>query len=534
MTDVSPDVQSFRSNAVLYVTYGILIIMMACLAYVLQQLVRWVVPQSLFGYLLPFSIFVILEAVISTHRLFEEDDFSIHRLSYRFVEWIVLIVLTKILSYIPIGFGQLAVDLLEWEKNFTSFFTIEFIVGLIFIVLIWILTSRMTDRLLQLFSSREQLDIEREGLSPIDRQKLRRGFGSLIFITGGFMLAILTLIEINPDVFTDNNRTVEIPFGVVLLFFIGGFILLSQTQLFILWTRWYKHQIPSQPGIWMRWIALSILIITIAALAAEMLPTEYSMGLLQTLQTLFSYVWFFLAQLLYLLFTPFVLLLNSIAKLMDQQAAGIENPVNPPLLPTMPRGEAFTQPVWIDLLRSIFFWTVFLSIIFFAFRHYFHQNKEVVEVLSRQPYLNWLLKFINWIKSFYKRTKSWTGEVITQTQRRLRKNHIEITHRLPAMSLVRAKLPPRQKVRWIYLMMTEWIAARGFPRLDYQTPSEFAAQIIASFPEAAIEIDNITASFISARYSLAPISAEQAKSVHRSWKKLQAALSETIEDCKPN
>lgn len=529
MTQASPEIKSTRSSAFLYINYGILLVMMACLAYVLLQLVDWVLPQVVIFYLLPFSFFVSLEAVLSTHGLFWEDNLSPRRLSFRIVEWIVLIVLAKILSYIPTGFNRLAADLLLWEDRFSSFFTTEFIISLILTLVIWILTSHITDYLLNLFSSREQLDIEMEGLVLIDRPKLRRGLSGLIFFIGGVMLAIMTLFEFQSKLFPVNDGSVNIPFGVVLLFFICGLFLLSQTQLYILWSRWYKRQIPTSPKIWTRWIGLSVMLIAAGALIASLLPTDYSMGLLQILQSVFGYLLYLLAFLQYLLFLPFLSLLRWFANLFNSQPLDLKPPVNPLPQPMAPIGEPLSQPVWMELLRSIFFWTIFFTVIFFGFRHYFQQNKEIIETLRKQPYLQWIFQFIGWLRSLFKQVTKWTETVITKTQRGIRKTHIHISARLPKVMPVFAKLPPRIRIRLIYLLMTEWIGAQGFPRHSNQTPGEYANHLIANFPELCEDIHQITDLFISSRYSQAQITAAQARTVHKSWKSLQAAWRSKFE-----
>jgi hypothetical protein len=391
--------------------------------------------------------------------------------------------------------------------------------------LIWLITSHLTTRLMHLFGSREILDLELEGISILDRTGLRRRLGGLIFTAGSLMLAVVSVIEVSPNLFPGAFPQARADFVPVVIFFVCGLILLSQTHLFNLWSRWYLNRIQASPGIWGRWIMLSLLLIAGSALIASLLPTGYSMGLMRSLQIAIGYLLYILAFLQFIISAPFFLLINFLANLFGQPPPVTPPEATPPPAPMAPPGETFSNPLWVELLRSIFFWTVFFTVIFFAFRYYFRQSEEVVEILRKQPYLHWLFRLLSWLKSIFSRSKELTRAWSALSQRRAKKARDEIAVLLPAAIPAIEKLPPRQRIRLIYLLMAEWLVARGYPRKKFQTPAEYARQLTEAFPAAAEEIRQLTHLFILSRYSQSPLTLAQAKTARKYWNALQKIIS---------
>ena len=176
------------------------------------------------------------------------------------------------------------------------------------------------------------------------------------------------------------------------------------------------------------------------------------------------------------------------------------------------------------MLRSLLFWTAFFTLIFIAFRVYFRQNKEAIDTLRKQPFLKWIFQFWDWLNSLLTRTRAWTQKTVAAGRASLIKSRRKIIIRLPQLAPVLEKLPPRQKIRLTYLIMTEWIASLGYPRQKQDTPAEYAQKLIDIYPNSSDDIQQLTGLFVAARYSPQPVTPLQADTAMSRWKSLQAAL----------
>jgi hypothetical protein len=85
-------------------------------------------------------------------------------------------------------------------------------------------------------------------------------------------------------------------------------------------------------------------------------------------------------------------------------------------------------------------------------------------------------------------------------------------------------LPPREQVRFFYLAAVRRATEGGVPRPDSETPSEYASELKANWPEAEAEIDSLTAAFLEARYSEHPFAAEDVSPVKEVWKRIRDRL----------
>lgn len=71
----------------------------------------------------------------------------------------------------------------------------------------------------------------------------------------------------------------------------------------------------------------------------------------------------------------------------------------------------------------------------------------------------------------------------------------------------------RAQIRRAYQQLLAWAAERGMARAAGQTPSEFGRTVESGFPGAREPLATITAAYVNARYSAAPVSNEEAARV---------------------
>lgn len=60
---------------------------------------------------------------------------------------------------------------------------------------------------------------------------------------------------------------------------------------------------------------------------------------------------------------------------------------------------------------------------------------------------------------------------------------------------------PRAKVRFAFAQMTRWLADRGLPRQNWQTPLEYAREARKQFPACAAPLEQITRRYVRARFA---------------------------------
>ena len=87
-----------------------------------------------------------------------------------------------------------------------------------------------------------------------------------------------------------------------------------------------------------------------------------------------------------------------------------------------------------------------------------------------------------------------------------------------------SELDSREKVRYFYLRMMGRAAESGLVRPAHQTPSEFAHDLDARWPDAEDDVDELTAAFLAARYDRREITHTDARSAQTLLARVVRAL----------
>ena len=86
------------------------------------------------------------------------------------------------------------------------------------------------------------------------------------------------------------------------------------------------------------------------------------------------------------------------------------------------------------------------------------------------------------------------------------------------------RLSSREKAIFFFLSLVRRGEEKGLPRQKAQTPHQYADKLQSSLPDVEADLDTMAASFVEARYSLHPISEEEAGIVRRAWNHVRRAL----------
>ena len=175
-----------------FATHFLVSVMLVCLASLLIQVGQRLAPGWNGRYLVIVAFLAAVESFITKRSLKRASVFSSVWLTRRGIEFIVMLVALKATLYLLRDPSQFWRDLPTWRTDFLNhFFTGEYFVAVMFVILIWLIGGAFTDSLLELEGDAEFIEEEaRVGLRsdrPAARQQLARQF----FVVGGIMLALI-------------------------------------------------------------------------------------------------------------------------------------------------------------------------------------------------------------------------------------------------------------------------------------------------------------------------------------------------------
>jgi hypothetical protein len=550
VSEIKP-VEPLRIDERLMILGGYLITsgMMACLAASMVQFGELAQPSWNGAYLVILGFLVALEALYS-HRLLRNLFFTDPKyIGYRVSEWVVILIVLKFVQIINSDGLSIFSTILSWQQNFSeSFFNNETIFAGVTLLIVWLISSRFAGYLNDLEANQRVLQQEMESGIYENRTAIRERLANLIILVGAGMVVFSALMRVDM-----MARWFELPalrVGVLntILYFFLGLVLLSLTQFNLLRARWYRDSLPVRKEIASRWIVYSLVFILGLALIARLLPTGYTVGLLTVLNYLFFAIAAIINFIITVLLLPIFWLLGWFASLFAGSGAS-ETPASLPTiteLPVLPQTEPI--PLW-ELIKSILFWLVFLSVIGFALVYYFKENKEMLANLRKIPFFSSIARFFDWLGNWLQGVNRQIGEIVDTGWQRLLARRDRTIADPPWRFVNPNRLPPRERVRFFYLAMVRRGGERGYDRHPAQTPLEYSdslAEALVSTGPADMDdvdskrdrqplddeifsedIDVMTDKFIMARYSRQPISENDANLVERAWGHLRRVLGKT-------
>lgn len=508
--------REFLPSIVLY--HVMVLVMMGCLGYAIQELGSRLLPAWENHYLLPLVLFVTVEAMATGRLVHEYYVFSSGWFASRFTEWIVLLVLFKAFLYLLHGPAQILKDVLLWDEDFfNTFFTPEYMAIILISIFIWLIASQFISYLLDMEESVEELDLESQGVVIRDRKNMHRVLAAMIFGVGLMLLILIAFVHIDLAILPPSFASLRGDVLVLLLYFLVGFFLLAQSEFFVLRARWYLQNIPASQNLGARWALYSLILLLMIAAVVALLPTGYTGALFRYIQIGVALLLTIVSWLVMLIITPVLLLIQLLSRNLTPTPLTAP-PIKPPDLP--PPGP-FEPDIILQLLRSLIFWTIFLSIIVFSFRFYLSQRKDWVEQLKKRRATRWLGLLIEWLQRRWRRAGRRVESAVESAALRLRQAARASKIRFPGVLAVTRRLPPRTQVLLLYIGMLRWNEQNGLPRKRTQSPAEYALALTQRVPAGRNEIDTITHWFVEARYTRHEIHPEDAERVREDWSKLK-------------
>ena len=453
------------------------------------------------------------------------DNFN--RLIYNFCEWVVITLALRFTVYLELGTNQMGADMSHLREAFLStFFYPGFIFTWILILAIWF-TSLIYANNINLLHNIEQInDWENLGSFQKDMYETRHQMTDRVLSIGLLMvfIAVLTNTELNASGVKYRISYIASPQVInILIYFVLAFILLSLSQLASLRTRWWIRKLQISPALGKNWLRYALVFFLLLALISLILPTDYTLGFLESLNLILSTVIAVVFGIISLIIYLYLILLSKLV--------GTTSPA--PFLPMpLQLGKPLANlpptagPSWFEQIKSILFWVIFMAIIGAAIVQYIRQNRQLVDKIRQsnllKPLINMLTRFWQW---FMGANRNISENIIRRVRNIIQKQTVPMRNAINTRGTNWRSLTPRQKVICQYQNLTDSGQQFGMGRKPSLTPSHYAAFLNSILPEDAHpEIDNLTTEFLEARYTEHVIPSQSPNRVRQNMQRILAIM----------
>lgn len=488
-------------------------VMCGCIALSLVELAHLLFPSWNGTILILGCILAALEANYSYRLIRARALRGADVLKFRAIELAMFFILLKIGGYVGDRWADVLANIQTWPQDPLAIFDPETTVAFILALLSWGASTK-TIR-----------DLERIGEPPEPHRHYVPSMESLAsrFFWGGAMLLMVAgLTRIGIAALLDMSRP-SVPGLVlnVLVYFLLGLVMLGQVQFTRLHKQWRAQKIKIADELAGRWVRYSLAFIGLAALLAFLLPTGYTVGLLDVVGSvleLISLILWFIAMLFML---PLTWLLWLLSRLFGDQVPLPRRDFTPPEFPQREPGTVASTN-WFEMLRSLLFWAATLGMIFYVVRSYLRDHPELLKVLTGLRPIRALRRFLIALWHRLVGLAEAVGEHIPRrlSLRRARQKRSKEPFRFFRLGA----LSPRERILYYYLSILRRAGQQGFPRQRAQTPHEYDATLSPNLPQAQQEMSLLTRAFVEARYSRHVFDREQARRVRADWQQVKAAL----------
>jgi len=499
--------------------------MMVSLAVPLVRMAEWLLPDWNGSYFLAYCFFSGLEGILSERSLRRRRITGWEYAGSRAAEFLVLVLLLKLLNHVPRGLVMLLADAQTWIADPGHFWTPVDILTTLILFPLWIGAIMVARQATELDADEAPAPAPADKTSaeyylwltqppPIRHRQEALDWLGEMFLWGGIALLLMSALMY---LLLPTIQTLVLP---TLLYFALGVALLSQARFSVAHAGWQVQGIPVQQGISRRWLRWTLIFLVGIALLALLLPTRYTTGPLLSL----LYILGLVAQLVVAIFTFVPYLLALLVSLLFPSAQQPARPMTPPELLPPEASTAAISPPWLDVLLSAIFWTLILAILGYALIRFVRDRLDLfpagegVQGDLRSRLLAWLSRLLDWWRNWrfgFQQALSgrWVGREHKSTETGQRSRFFSLR-----------RLPPQALVRFFYLSTVRRAARAGQPRRPEETPYEYLSSLDDRFPELEPDLTGLTDAFIKARYSAQQLGRGDVEAVKPLWQRVKAAL----------
>jgi len=518
-------VQTEHQGTLIGLHVVIVSLIMAMMVYGIVQLGEYLSDGWNGYYLVGLALVISLEAQYTQRKTKNFGGFTRNTILFRISEWVVLLLVLKLMIYAMQGFSSLVSDVGLWREDFLmNFFSGEYLLVAIVCVLVWGFSTFFTVLLVQMEGDEELLKIEHESRLSIHRVEVRNSLAITVLVIGVFLAGMVSVIYFGRQSGLRGSSGDPLLIFHLIFFFVFSLILLSLTQFSILRVRWILEDVPYRSNMARSWILYSLSLLVVIGVVALILPTNYTIGLLDFLNILLTAVLWILWIISVIVILPLAYLINLIFRLLGK-SQGEQPPVDIQL-PKPPKVENAPGSV-AEWVQSLLFWSIFGMIIIFSLVYFLRQNQDLMITLRKFRMVKGLRGLIAWLGLFFKSVGHKMNEVVQIQIRKFQQARLrEMPKDWNFISLRR--LTPRQKVLFYYLAMVRRGGETGNPRNPDQTPSEYSQEISQKYQDVEHEIEYLTNDFIEARYSQHPVGPDKTSQVENYWDRIKHAFRSSV------
>jgi hypothetical protein len=449
-------------------------------------------------------------------------------------QWIVIIVVLKVVLGLVNGLSTFLEEIPLWVTNFQEYFlTPDFYLSMVIVTVVWVLGGHFAE-ILNGMGMEEALIERQSAVSPIRGIPPRYRLLSLVFNMGAFLIVITALARINLRVVFLGEEApvlINIPAlegggATTLLYFMFGLALLSETQFVSLNTRWALQGIRVERNLAVGWVFYSLLLLVGLALIAGFLPTSYGLGVLALLGYVLDVLLVLLIFLGQLLIVLFIFLASLPFRLLDWELPMENFTLTTPEFPNVPAEvtSTITPVAWWEVLKTILIWGAVIAIVVYSIRQYLRQHEGFTNSLRRRPILRWLLHIWRWLKDLFGGIHKGVVDTVAANLKRIWSRRAR-TKSLGWSGFINPRrLDPRQRVYFFYLALIRRGNESGLTRSLSQTPYEYASTLDDALPDANEDVDALTEAFVEARYTPQDVEEQKANLVKTYWDRIRRAL----------
>jgi hypothetical protein len=480
----------------------------------------------------PLLLFIAaLAGVASAQWLAEPGQRLVGRAGFQLAQLLLLLVVLRVLTWAMTGNWPNPAIVRGWILEPWTFFDGVFIATAILCALAWHRAAVVSGIFYRLALTPGELAYDNERRSAsfwrmahlpervlVSRADLVEQYATQWMVGGVFLVlfAAATRVRVGPQL-SINVLDMGIPAPMVaalVFYFLIGLALLSQARLATMRAQWLLDGVEMPDRLPSRWGRWSLLVIAAIGFLAALLP----LGSTWQLGAIVNVLLMALVQIAMFIVSLFVAIFGLLLSLLGEQPEVPEIPNEMTPAPAVVEVAAIWQaPPW---LGGATFWLIVLLVLLIALRVLL--GKDGLDV-TRRKLASLLSRVWAQIKTWARGAQSLARSIQVSLPGR-RSPETGANARQPWRFVRLGGLPPREQVRYFYLSTLRRAADQGIVRRPAQTPGEFVQDLENTWPEAEMDVEALTAAFVTARYDTAEISTGEAQQVKSVWERIKRAL----------
>jgi hypothetical protein len=527
---------SSQHNRIILLLHLVLSSMLALALISVVHILQRLLPDWRVAYL-PLLGFVISWEAFFSYRLLQQQQLDLFELKwwiYHASEWVTILVILRLLAAL-LNSSQNPFQgvTLQPESIIQFFLNSQYVFIVVILALIWIQSKFFTRQLDNMIISEEEIGEEQSALVIIAQRENRSRIFDYLLMTGGIMVILTVFTRLDMRNFLASSPALKVPVLNLVAYFVLALVFLTLTDYFTLRERWLVHNVSIDHRVAFRWLRYALIFFGVIGLLAFLLPTSYTLNLLQTLQVVIAAIWG-VFNLLFALIIAFIqLILTAIHWLLSLLGMGggavEQNPQVNPIVPAPPPPLQTTSTPWFELIKSVLFWGIFLAIIVFGIDYYLHQHKALWQKIRPSGLIDALRRlfgtFLAWLQNLNRKVSATVqhGLTMLQTRRSGKTSQTTVHHfRLNRQS-------PRRQIFLLYDALLQVGKKVGIQRKDSQTPSAYGQRLQSNIPDNEEDLDLMTENFLEARYSQHEVVQTQADATRSAFHTISARLRRKIQ-----